>query len=340
MQYDRVEAKALFHQAMELLEVDPLQAKHLLLQGQQISQTLDDPCLELDFEFWLCGVTLWYQRQYAEALQMSVQGLIEARKSRYAPCIHRRADMAYVLIASYMDYDPVGYAPKIQDTLNLLENEMQPDYDLWCLIQWCRSFLALVLGDLDGSLYHVQKYIARSENSHFRLADAYTIAALIHHRRGNLEELRSAAALGEYHAQIHGDAPWMLMEGWLWQAYLARGEGDHQTADRLYQQHLRQLTRVQSKADIYYYEALCAYYECGGEWDQALTMRERQLQEAIQGRSPFMITETHLHRLQLLDRLKYPIETAFDEAVIASNHLLDPLPYRARLDQLKEGRDG
>ncbi|MCU0499499.1 MAG: hypothetical protein MUF87_19285 [Anaerolineae bacterium] len=340
MQFDQAEAKALFSQAMELLETDPFQAKNLLSYGKYISQQLDDPCLELDFEFWLCGVTLWYQRRYAEALQMSIQGMVEAHKSRYTSCIHRRADMAYVLLASYIDYDPVGYAPKIYETIELLENEMQPDYDLWCLIQWCRSFMAFVLGDLDNALQQVEKYIARSEKSYFRLADAYTLAAIIHYRRQNVEGLRNAAELGEYYASLHGDAPWMLMEGFLWQAYLARCEHDEASAQRLYQRHQKELARVKSKADIYYYEALCVYHEAGHEWEAALETRERQLEDAIQGQSPFIITEAHFHRLRLLYELGRPTEAAFNEAIAAAEGLLDPVPYRARLDQLKEGRDG
>jgi hypothetical protein len=128
------------HKGLTTLRDDPksLNGVRYLEQGRELAVTLDTPCWELEFDYWVYASKLIDGN--IAALPKAIELFTKANKHRYYPCPPVGAIYAN-LIWQYLVYDPVGYEEKIREAIEHFLNELdvyQEDYDkvVWRRIQF------------------------------------------------------------------------------------------------------------------------------------------------------------------------------------------------------------
>jgi hypothetical protein len=330
---DRQLVYYLFDEAMQLMEINASKAHQLLTMGRNLAEKLEDPCLILDFDRWICGLSLWYTGEYHKGLDQTVRAVIESRKPRYDKCSIGRLHLLHALTDAYISNDPLGYEQEIRETVEVMEKTMSPPYDLWCLMQWTRAYLELVLGNFDHALTEAQYYLERSQRSEFRSADACALLAEIYFHRKDWLQLEDIVEQGIEYAQRAYNARRIMIELLAWQTFSARLAQDEAKAQKYYAQTQTLLREMDARPSSAFYDAICAYHEYAHDYSASLQWRDQQLQQVRQSDSPFALTECYLRRLQLFVKMGRPIQEERAQALIEAQNLVNPERFFLRLSQ-------
>ncbi|MCU0497706.1 MAG: hypothetical protein MUF87_10175 [Anaerolineae bacterium] len=288
--------------AISVRAVDPYRSLALLREGRKmVLEQGDTPCLLMNYERWIVNIEMFYAGDFRAALDTVVRAAVEIRKPRYDHCPERDS-ILYLLINAYLFFDPVGYEHEIHEALHefaLMESALPTD--LWCLVKCVEAYFALHLDRLDDALQLTQVYLGRSEQvkSAFRIVDAYLLLCALYYHRGEHDRIEEAARLGESHALFAPDTQRALAEFAAWQAYTALRRGSEDASSH-YRQALQRFGQLKLYRWFAFYDALSAYHEHLGDFDEALRLRDEELSQAITGNSPYIIARTHLQRLELL----------------------------------------
>ncbi|MCU0499502.1 MAG: hypothetical protein MUF87_19300 [Anaerolineae bacterium] len=327
-------ASILLQQAISFRERDPDHALQMMERGRVIAETLNDPCLTLSYDHWLADLLLFCRNEYARSLDHLIRVIVEARKPQYENCADR-VNLYQLLIEAYLFNDPIGYEREIRETIHATETTMIISEDMWCLLQWCRAYLELAIGDLDAALHAGEIYLARCEKSYsnFRLSDAYSFLCETYYRRGEIDALQAHAEAGETHAHQEQDTQRWHVEFIAWQAYAAQRQGRIADAQQQFKRALLHLSRLHAPLFMAGYDALCDYYTFDHQWDAAQALRDRQLSEAVKSDSPYILIECYLRRIALA---KAADRTYHDEWIAAQQilpRLQKPDHYRLLLSK-------
>src|SRR5262249_13816250 len=206
---------------------------------------------------------------------------VERRKPAYAQ-LPQRICLHEDLIYAYLGIDPLGNADAIRRALDYMRTEVTEDLDCRYCVQNCRTEFALLCGELpEGeesarvTLALADEDVHRSTGEH-HAAYAHCDLCEIAHRRRDWEALREWSAEGEALAR-RADEHLKVAEFLLWQALLARHDGDEALAGRRHRQALARGRRVKAQPGTNYYNILCAFHERGGEPERALAVRDLEL---------------------------------------------------------------
>lgn len=325
-------ATAIFNQALDYREREPERARLLFQQARALAEENQDYCFVLECDYWIWECTIWYMNDYQGAMDLTVRMLMEARKPQYATCLSDLADIHYTIAATYINYDPVGYETEAREIIDYVEFHMQPGYELWCILSSIRATLEMLLERWDQALEQALVCLARSDRTNYRLTAANIKLCDIYAALEQWDLMLSHAEQAELYAREDGEVVGWLGEAILWQAYAAARIGDLTRANVLYQQHLRYLTPIQDHLDSDYFDLACRYYEFLGQWERAWEFRERDLQLALRGGSPDVITKTHRKRIALLRQRGLPYQDEYQAAIRAAQRLRKPEVYLARLE--------
>lgn len=331
-----VQALSLFDSALFVRESNPTQALNLFKQGRVFAEQVKDPCLLLEYDIWTGIVLLYYRRDYTAALTHIVKLVVEARKSTYDSCKQRA--MAYrELIDAYLFYDPIGYRQQVFEATDLTEQDPAISDDSWCLAQRGRCYVYLMAYEYAPALEQGMRYLERCDQigSTFRLADAHNVLCRIYAGQGDWEQVAHHGALAETYAGLHYDARNWFLESLIWQA-LAIYQSNPQHATSFYHRALLQLAQMQGYPSHWFYEAFCRYHEAGGLLEQSLQWRDRQLQEVLDGNSPYLIVECYLQRIVLLGQLDRDTSIDRAQALQHAGRLTHPEQITKRLERLSK----
>ncbi|MCU0497705.1 MAG: hypothetical protein MUF87_10170 [Anaerolineae bacterium] len=329
-----VQALSLFDSALYLRESNPIQALNLFKQGRVFAEQVKDPCLLLEYDIWTGIVLLYYRRDYEAALAHIVKLVVEARKPIYDSCKQRT--MAYrELIDAYLFYDPIGYRQQVFEATQLTEQDPAISDDSWCLTQRGRCYAYLMAYEYAPALEEGLRYLERCDqiSSSFRLADAHNVICRIYAGQADWEQVAHHGALAETYAGLHYDARNWFMESLAWQA-LAAQPREPQRAASFHHRVLMQLTQMQGYPSHWFYDALCLYHEANQQWDVALLWRDRQLQEVLDGNSPYLMVECYLRRIALLGQLGRDTSDERTQALQHAQRLTYPEQIIKRLERL------
>jgi len=331
---DRQQFSELFSQAWSHFETNPAQSLVLLQQVRALSERLGETCWTLFFDYWICEGYLFYMNRCQPALELAVRNAMEARKPIHQDC-PVRARVYRVLVDVYAHCDPVGYADQITEMVNYMEAEVPLDQDTWRLLEERRARQALVFERWEEAYAATLRYMERSGNNDFRLADAYMMLCEIAFQRRDFEALWEATLAGEMHTRREnrkgGTADFLA-----WKAVCQRGLGDPIQASRFYRMATAQAMPL--KAKYSFYEILTEFHLAGGEYDLALQVLDRALSEATESESPYLETECRLDRCRVAVQTGQGLAEESDLAHTAAKRLLKPEYYLGRLEKVREGR--
>src|SRR5690349_20034350 len=187
---EKSRAWSLLNRSFRYYETDPEQGLSMLYEAQSIAKQLEDNCLRLSCDMWICNTLIFYLNRPVDALKIAMQATMQARKPSYQNCRSSdRVAIFRVLVEAYFYCYFVGNDDNIREAIAYIQIELNHDHQTLVLLPWSRAYLELALDNFDKALDEGFIYIARSANSAFRLADAYSILCELRYRRNELAEI-------------------------------------------------------------------------------------------------------------------------------------------------------
>jgi hypothetical protein len=319
-------------------ETDPDRMLKLFEEGRTLAERLNEPWWVLYFDHWRLWALLYCKRDFHDVHDLAIGIVLKVRSPAYAAYPGRYA-IHYCLKSVYAGIDPVGYADEIRDLLDYIEREFAPVGDESRHLLNGRMHLAIECGQLEEAhnlalqeLAVIDSQVPRDQQPSYVAYTSRCLAAIAH-ERSEWDALREWALLGQENARAAGRRL-LEAEFLMWQAVLARRGRDEKGARLLKRQAISIVRRLRVPSDGPYWDALCAFYEVGGELELALRARQREFQ-SFAGRGLLGAEcELLLKQCRLLSKLGRLGETDVARVRAAAARLRRPATYLAELERI------
>jgi hypothetical protein len=340
----RLRMATVHHEAYDLREIDPHRALALYEEGHRLARTFKEPWWTLFYDHWRATALLFFLRDFSGVLDLAVRATLEARKPQYQQ-FPFRFSVQRNLISAYLGIDPAGYAGVVSEALAYLEGEISREGEDKYLLQGSKAEYAFERGDWETARRMCEQSLAwaaveddRGMAEHTSVFD-YSMLCEVEWKVGDWTALAEHADVGEGLARRVGHTL-ELSEFLLWQALLARRAGDEARARRLCRRATGRVSRMRMPPDVFYHDALCAYYEANGDLERSLQARDEELALLRnKGRIAYE-ARVHVHRCRLLARLERLSGDEVTVARAAADRLRDPAPYHAELEEIAQRGEG
>jgi hypothetical protein len=296
-----------FHrQAWDFRHTDPSRMLGLLDEGRRLAGSLGEPWWVHFFDHWRVESRIYYTDDYRDLIDLAAQVTFEVRKP-----IHEHHPLRFAvfcnLIAAYLCVDPRGYADAIRDALDYLR-EIAPEGEDRYLLIARRHWFAWELGEVDTARRLALEELALADSDPDRHTaqhhevDTCKSLCRICHRQGDWRALEEFARAGEERAR-QLEYRYELALLLLWRAVCARHDGREEEGRRLCRQGVGRMARLGKAPDDSYFDSLAAFHELGGQFEEALHVRDRELAECINKGQVAYEVECRLKRCKLLRRM-------------------------------------
>jgi hypothetical protein len=339
---ERVRLAELHSRAYAFRETDPDQALSIYAEGSQVARVLNEPWWVLFYDDWQVDVLLFYKQDYGAGIDLAVRNVLEVRKPTYAQfpfrfVVHRNLTSAYIGI------DPQGHAGDIMQTLDFLEREIPEEGEDKYLISSNRREFYLEIGDFEKSESEAFRMMRMGDedrgdpsnavhHSVFNCSDLCLLAS----KRDDRKSLLQWAEAGELSAR-RSDLQMQLSEFLIWQAYVARSEGDEERATYLARRATSRAGRLRMPPTPAHFESQCRLHGRGNDLERVLEIRRHELGRITgKGRTIYEV-RTWLRICQLLAQLGQPFETEAAGARAAFDRLRESGRYREMLGRIQQG---
>ncbi|MGF1582453.1 MAG: hypothetical protein ACFCD0_24265 [Gemmataceae bacterium] len=336
---DRLRMVNLHSQAWELIESHPDTAAKMLLNAQELANQLHEPWWAFFYGVWHVIVVIYHQLAFTDVLEHAIECTLTALKPEglehpWRIAAFRNLGRVYEMI------DAVGYAEKIHETFNYLEDLIPPGPggDRYVYLESKSSF-AVALGQYEEALAAAQENLDLVQqtagtfdynvwydlNAHMSFCSAYF-------QSKNWDGLRQYLPNSEALARKHPKRQSTLGEVLLLQAILLKREKKDAAAERLRRQGETIRTRLGKIPSGVYFNGTAYYHQLGNDWAEALQVRETELQ-TIQGRGMFgWEADSNLERCGVLAKLGQLSDEALDQARTAIRRLRKPEELLKKLE--------
>ncbi|GAB4462174.1 MAG: hypothetical protein OHK0029_28570 [Armatimonadaceae bacterium] len=302
-------------QALQAADEDPDAALELLEQGRHRAEALSELWWVAFCDHWRSQIYLNKRGQQGKALQLALPMLTEMHKPFYRD-FPQRICLQEDAIDACREVDPVRYASEIASCRSVMERDIQPGYS--CL--YCLRLIEVKLAT-DRQAYEEARQIAEAaiqsaqqESEYFYISQFYAELCGIAYKEGDLENLRHWSRSGEIFFGRMSDEQ-SNRELLMWNAYAERAIGNAERAEILFRKARKATLDAAVVPHVGYFDAWSAYHEAGAEWEEALAVRDTELEERI-GDAPFAECHCRLKRLRLLTAMQ--AETADEMAKLST----------------------
>lgn len=331
---ERIRLCHLYFDAPRPPETEPDRALALFAEGRALARRMDEPWWEMFFAHWRLQVLLYNKGEYARALDEAALAALEARKPEYAG-LPQRVCLHEDLILAYVGTDPAGHAELIERSLAYMRGEISPRIECSYCLEMLIAEFELGRGRLDAAEAAAARLLNwdAPDGAAYYPMQGYRRLCQVAERRGDRERLGAYAAEGEVAARreaLQVEATEFIA----WRALAARSAGDADAAARQYHRAVSSARRLTSPPTPSYFEALSAYHELAGEWEQALEVCDRHLAVLAEKGRTAVECDCRVSRCRVLRELGRPLEAAVAEAREVAGRLADPAPVLAELDGL------
>jgi hypothetical protein len=328
-------------EAYEHRHSNPDRMLSLLEEGLRLARSLGEAWWVVFFEHWRLETLIYYKDDYRTLLDGAVALTLELRKP-----VHDSHPLRFHiwcnLVAAYLCVDPRGYADVIQQALDFLQKQMPLEGEEKYLLLARQHWFACELGRYEESAGYCHRALAFADDEPDRhlalhhMVGNYCGLCRLAQRRQDWPALGEAAATGEELARRRGGR-YELALFLLWQALAARVEGRDEQARRLSRLGTAQMNRLGKTPDDCYHDALCAFYERGGQLPAALHVRDNQLALLLHKSQLATEADCRIQRCRLLARMGSLPETEVVETRAAIGRLRAPQTYLADLERILAG---
>lgn len=312
-------------------------AYRTFMDGHEKAKKLELPCWELYFEYWACEVLIYNMVDRQKALDQTVRLASRAHHPQYKDC-PVLGRVYFILADIYAEIDVYGYEDKIREALNGLEADIPMDLDTHLRVMHVRAYFEFAFERYDEAEKMVQEYlpIAVDEYNSHRQHDAYRMLRRIETIRDNFHLALDYAKLSE----IHGDRmgfPNGVAEERVWKGIFLLLMGKEKEAHNSYQSGLGHYQQHNLEPWLLWYDAQCTYLEYKGESEQALKLRQKQLEQVNMRTSIFNEGQSHLQLCRLLGRMGQPLDDALENAKAVAKRMQKPAFYLKKLQEIETG---
>jgi hypothetical protein len=338
---ERLRLVSLVYEADAHRETDPDRMLALIDEGRHLARLLSEPWWALFYDDRRAGALMKYKGDVGIGLELAVRNALEARKPPFAqfPWRFRIYDH---LVVGYLNTDPVGYADRILEALDWLEQDVPPDGSPRYLVLARRRWLAAELGRVEEAEALARRGLAMAADdpdqwtARSHAVFCYSHLCELAWDRGDLKVLAESAGVGEEMARATSHQL-ELAEFLTWQAVLARRDGNSDRAARLFRQGQRRVAQLGMPPDHIYFDAVCAYHELAGELTEALAVRRHELSLLV-GRGRWAAEcRCRIRLCRLLIRLGLPVAEEMGLARESARRLRLPQAALAELEAIAAG---
>lgn len=334
MNESNISPQSLYYSSFSYKESNPDKSPELVRKARKIAEIQGQECFMLMCDQNICDTLIFYANRPVEALHIAIEASVAVNRLTCSSDL--KGNVFRVVLDASLYCDPIGYESRIHEVIDLIEQELNPDIDLWRLMQWARAYLELAMLNEDQAIHDGLEYVQRSGNDHFRLADAFSFLCEAHYYRKEFDKILPYALQGEEHANRSKNTTkrWYI-EHKAWQAFCYLRNGDKLQADTAYRLCLSVRSQIAAKPYPAFYDAICAYLELDTQYDESMRMRDKQLGECLESQSPYRITECRLRRYKLLKQMGQPFADEYQLAQQDASQLKKPEFFLKQLEQLK-----
>jgi tetratricopeptide (TPR) repeat protein len=326
-------------QGYELRERDPDQAIALFREARRQAEALNEPWWALFYQTKLVEALLHFKRDHGSALDLAVEGVMEARKPTNAQFPGNVAAWDN-LVAAYLGIDAEGYEEAIVQALDHLDREIPPEPEgpRYLLLARRESFAVEMERYKDA--YDACMKALNLAGSDPRQSRAVHFATFVYCTLCQVASTISAwdtlaewSKIGEELARTVGHQC-ELGEVLAWQAVAALQQGNADQAQRAFQNATAHMGHIKMPPKRGYFDALEIYHEKRGEPDKALALREAEL-ESVRGQGRLLYeTRVHFKRALWRARLGMLAPADLEQAREAARKLRKPERHLERIGQL------
>jgi hypothetical protein len=339
---ERLRLRQLHRQGYAVRETDPDHTLALFSEGRQLAEHLGEPWWFLLFEQWQVHGRIYYKRDFRNLVDDAVKNVLQLRKPVYAG-YPQRLWVHHDLITVYLSTDPLGHADAISEAIDYIEAELTTHTtESRYLMMESRIQLALEQKQLDAALTLTLRSQANADADPERYVAQHFLVAitaylcLIGYRRGDWTNLGGWAAAAEEAARQMG-YQYPLARALMWQALAARKEGDRARSRRLHRTATSRKGRLRWPTCGGFYDALCAYHELEGHSDEALNVRDQQLQAVLNTGQIGYECEIRVKRCRLLAQMGRLSDSDLADAQASAQKLRRPQRYVSELERIASG---
>jgi len=279
-------------QADILRESNPEVAFQVYQAGRSAAEALSEACWILFFAQRMAHVCIFELENLDRAIDLVTRDYVLSTQDVYLRCPINPA-IRINLVETYLYYDPVGYANKIQEVVDYLRKTEANNIHLHLQLDDFLAQLYLKLNQLDKAL----DYSLRTLDDGY----GYLTLSRIYWERGDYQE---ALEISEIREEESISSPYGLADSRAWiAAMLMRTNGDPLKAQSLYkraQYHINKITFVPNST---LFDALADYQEASGNLSEALRIRDNQLAKQQRIVGPEEVIIVRLRRARLLGRM-------------------------------------
>jgi hypothetical protein len=316
--------------------IEPEKALQIFKQGLQFAQNMDEPAWELFFDLWCCEVLIYHKVDTRAALDRTIRLATNAHQSRFEPYPVLRSQVFFILANLYFLIDPFGYADEIRELLDYTEQKVPMAQDTHLRILSIRAGMFFEHEQYDEARQATNAYLALAQGNHRRTAGAHERLAGIAYAKGDMRLALKHSEQHERFSQKEGDRDDIAL-AWLWQAVFLQRQGIENDARRKHFQGVWDYQQMAYVRRASYYDAVCTYLELTAKTDEALQLREEQLQSKVQHNSIVHEAKALLQYLRLLGRIGKPLDQALTKARILQKDMRQPDWFVQWLQQIESG---
>lgn len=330
-----------FRATLNAMEEDPAQALRLARELKRAAEHLGESWWVVLANRYILLLQMYHLFDYHSVLDEAVQAALHARRPECVGC-PQRVCVHDALVSAYINIDAGGYADAIDQALDYMQREVDPDVKCRLCLQGHRADFHFDRGRLSDAERETQEYIRLTDAMAPGSVDSSDVAlgwcrlAEVWLRTGEWDRLDALARQGEELAR-RTQANNYLARFLVFRSAVAQARGEVEESRDLLRQARTRVARLGSPPGTYFFDDVVIVQEMAGDLAGALKTRERSL-ELFGGKRQWWI-EFGMRRdhCRLLAKMGLPTETAAATAREVASHLQNSAAHLAEIDRVLVG---
>lgn len=335
----RLRLVELYQEAHHYRETIPERKLELLTRARDEARRLGEPWWVLFFEYNRLSTLTADLHDFARALPLAVELLV--RFNGPEGCTHEhRIDILTLGLYALLQVDPIGYRRELEDGFADLDAQVpQGVGTARYVLDYRRAEYLSETERWEEAFVLSSRSLALAEQDEDRMAKAWWGAWILFRLCGVCDALGRYDRLAVYaddmreRSEGRSDLQRTRASALIWLAVTGRAAGDEQAALRSFQQGTRWLERLDSRDEICA-DALARYHELGGDLEEALGIRDRELAVVTRKGMNHRACRVEIERCRLLSRTGTLTPADVGKARAAAAKMRVPNWYLGKLDRL------
>ena len=257
-----MEMVAMLWRMLDIMEDNPQLGLHYGAQARQIAELIGDKWFIQLMNHWELQARFSFLGDYNGTLELATKSAVEVRLPEYQDfpqriCLHED------LISAYAEQDPIGNRELVQQALDYMEQEVDPNVECYMCLNGLKLDFVMTTGTHDEVRKTAQSAIKVAESSPHHLGYIYLMLVESAYQQKDWENLLIWAIEAESNAR-KAERENRTATALLWLALHAQRTDELERARSLYQQGTHRADRYGAFIGRPYYVALTAYHETGG----------------------------------------------------------------------------